>query len=116
VASPVAPGPVTEFLTFESGYPHSIAASLESLQGCLTEVGGAGRDTAPVLRLARLRAELEFHRGLGSERSSLATAGATATGINALLEHIQQELAVLDAEVERRYFTGEAPQRQVVTA
>jgi uncharacterized alpha-E superfamily protein len=116
VASPVAPAPVTEFLTFESGYPHSIAASLESLQECLAEVGGSGRDTAPVLRLARLRAELEFHRGLGSETSPLATPGATEAGITALLEHIQQELAVLDAEVERRYFTGEAPQRQVVTS
>jgi hypothetical protein len=36
--------------------------------------------------------------------------------MRSLLEHIQQELATVDAEIERRYFTGEAPQRQVVSA
>lgn len=111
VATPVNPAAVAEFLTFETNYPHSVAASIEALQGALEEAGGAtsGRGSAPVLRLARLRAELEFHRGL--ERRSGAGGGRS---MRSLLEHIQKEMAIVDAEVERRYFTGEAPLSQVV--
>lgn len=114
VATPVGPGPVAEFLTFEPNYPHSVAASIEAIEAALEEAGTAasGRGTAPVLRLARLRAELEFHRGL--EGSALA-AGRGGRSMRSLLEHIQEEMAIVDAEVERRYFTGEAPLRQVVS-
>ena len=100
-----SPETVAEFLTFETDYPHSVAASIEALQRALDEIGPSGRGAPPVLRLARLRAELEFHRGQEARGS-----------IGELLEHIQQELAVVDAEVERRYFTGETPLRQVVSA
>jgi uncharacterized alpha-E superfamily protein len=102
---------VAEFLTFETDYPHSVAASIEALQQALDEVGAGGRGTPPVLRLARLRAELEFHRGLGS-----GTGLDGGRSMSDLLEHIQEELAVVDVEVERRYFTGETPMRQVVSA
>jgi uncharacterized alpha-E superfamily protein len=113
--TPVEPEAVVEFLTFETDYPHSVAASIEALQGALDEVNGGSRGTAPVLRLARLRAELEFHRGLDARaREAAGGQGGQTTGD--LLEHIQQELAVVDAEVERRYFTGETPLRQVVSA
>jgi uncharacterized alpha-E superfamily protein len=110
VPTPVEPETVAEFLTFETDYPHSVAAAIEALGRALDEVGTTGRGTAPVLRLARLRAELEFHRGLGPGRDG------GRQPMPELLEHIQQELAVVDAEVERRYFTGEAPLRQVVSA
>jgi uncharacterized alpha-E superfamily protein len=116
VPTPVGPGPVVEFLTFETDYPHSVAASIESLLAALDEVSADGRGTAPVLRLARLRAELEFHRGLDTEIGDELDPVRDGRPMTALLEHIQRELAVVDAEVERRYFTGETPQRQVVSA
>jgi uncharacterized alpha-E superfamily protein len=110
VPVPVGSQPVTEFLTFETDYPHSVAASVDALQASLDEVGAGGRGAAPVLRLARLRAELEFHRGRldGSGNSG-------DRSLRSLLEHIQEELATVDLEIERRYFTGEASPRQVVS-
>ncbi len=61
---------------------------------------------APLLRLARLRAELEFHHGaLGVEP------GERLAG---LLEHVSDELAEADVEIERRYFGGAATQPHVV--
>jgi len=116
VPTPVGPEPVAEFLTFETDYPHSVAASIVALEGALDEIGTSGRGTAPVLRLARLRAELEFHRGLERGPASGQDDSPGGRSMRSLLEHIQEELAAVDEEVERRYFTGEAPQRQVVSA
>ena len=64
-------------------------------------------------RRMRLRTvpELEFHRGLDADSSS-----GGGRSMRSLLEHIQEELEIVDAEVERRYFTGEAPLRHVVPA
>ncbi|CAN5473989.1 alpha-E domain-containing protein [soil metagenome] len=118
VAAPAETEPVARFLTFESSYPHSIAASIEALQGDLGEADPGGRQAAPILRLARLRAELEFHRGQrGADVWSDENAPHdedTASAISDLLKHVQQELEVVDTEVENRYFSGEAPMRQVV--
>ena len=113
VPRPVDPETVAEFLTFETDYPHSVGASIEALQSALGEIGATGRGAPPVLRLARLRAELEFHRGIETGADAAANRGGRS--MSELLEHIQLELAVVDTEIERRYFTGEAPVRQVVS-
>jgi uncharacterized alpha-E superfamily protein len=112
VPAPVSAEAVGHFLTFEPNYPHSVSASIEALGRALDDIGSDGRGTAPVLRLARLRAELEFHRGLDAGGEGIRG----GRSMQALLEHIQEELEIVDSEVERRYFTGEAPQRQVVSA
>ena len=59
------------------------------------------------MRLARLRAELDFHAGaLGVEPGER---------LAQLLEHVSDELAEADVEIERRYFGGAAAQPHVVT-
>jgi uncharacterized alpha-E superfamily protein len=115
VPTPVDSQTVAEFLTFETDYPHSVSASIEALQAALDEIGTTGRGAPPVLRLARLRAELEFHRGVETRPAAESVDGGGTRSMDELLEHIQHELAVVDTEVERRYFTGEAPMRQVVS-
>jgi uncharacterized alpha-E superfamily protein len=118
VAAPAEAEPVARFLTFESTYPHSITASIEALQSDLAEADPGGRSAPPILRLARLRAELEFHRGqrgAGVWRDEgTPESEDTADAVSELLEHVQHELEVVDSEVESRYFSGEAPQRQVL--
>jgi uncharacterized alpha-E superfamily protein len=119
VAAPAEAEPVARFLTFESSYPHSIAASIEALISDLGEADPGGRQAPPNLRLARLRAELEFHRGQSSGTGVWRDENApddedTPDAISELLEHVQTELEVVDSEVESRYFSGEAPQRQVL--
>ena len=53
--------PVATFLLFEESYPHSVAAALELLHDRLRDADPSYRTAPPLLRLARLRAELEFH-------------------------------------------------------
>jgi uncharacterized alpha-E superfamily protein len=99
---------VARFLVFEPSYPHSLTASINLMLEQLEEIDQ--RSTAPLLRLARLRAELEFSGG------STTGGGSIAPGqLGELLEHIQAELAAVDTEIERRYFTGGAGIAQVVT-
>ena len=98
--------PVATFLLFERTYPHSVAAAVELLHDRLRDADPSYRTAPPLLRLARLRAELEFHH-----RSVSEDAGALAS----LLEQVQGELAEADREIERRYFSGAAAQPHVVT-
>ena len=108
VAGPADAYPVAKFLLFEPTYPHSVAAALELLHDRLRDADPSYRTAPPLLRLARLRAELEFHRG-GPGHD-----GGEALG--SLLEHVQNELKQVDAEIELRYFSGAAAQPHVVTA
>ena len=64
--------PVARFLLFEPSYPHSVAAALELLHARLTDADPSYRTAAPLLRLARLRAELEFHHGRARDRAGRA--------------------------------------------
>ncbi len=106
VPGPADAYPVARFLLFEPSYPHSVTAALELLHARLTDADPSYRTAPPLLRLARLRAELEFHHGaLGVEP------GERLAG---LLEHVSDELAEADVEIERRYFGGAATQPQVV--
>jgi uncharacterized alpha-E superfamily protein len=100
--------PVARFLLFEPSYPHSVAAALELLHARLRDADPAYRTAAPLLRLARLRAELEFHHGSGAGIEP----GERLAG---LLEHVEGELEEADVEIEKRYFGGAAAQQHVVT-
>ena len=106
VPGPADAYPVARFLLFEPSYPQSVAAALERLHARLTDADPSYSTASPLLRLARLRAELEFHHGaLGVEP------GERLAG---LLEHVSDELAEADVEIERRYFGGAATQPHVV--
>jgi len=108
VAGPAEAYPVAKFLLFERAYPHSVAAAVELLHDRLRDADPSYRTAPPILRLARLRAELEFHH-----RSA---AGEDARALADLLEQVQLELVDVDREIEQRYFSGAATQPQVVTA
>jgi uncharacterized alpha-E superfamily protein len=106
VPGPADAYPVARFLLFEPSYPHSVTAALELLHARLTDADPSYRTAAPLLRLARLRAELEFHHGqLGGEP------GERLAG---LLAHVGAELSEADVEIEKRYFGGAAAQPHVV--
>jgi uncharacterized alpha-E superfamily protein len=110
VASTATADQVARFLIFEPTYPHSLTASMNLLFERLEEIDH--RSAAPLLRLARLRAELEFSGGAPAIDGE---PDAEALPLAPLLEHIQAELELVDAEIERRYFTGGAGIAQVVT-
>ena len=76
VTGPADAYPVARFLLFEPTYPHSVAAALELLHARLTDADPSYRTAPPLLRLARLRAELEFHHGAARGRAGRAAGGA----------------------------------------
>ena len=86
---------VCRFLLGERSYPHSVAAGLDVLRDALTEVDADPRRSPPLLRLARLAAEIEFRGG-----------GTLADALGELLYDVQDELAVADEELAARYFVG----------
>jgi hypothetical protein len=100
VAGPADAYPVAKFRLFEPTYPHSVAAALELLHDRLRDADPSYRTAPPLLRLVRLRAELEFHHGGPGHDGG--------EGLGSLLEHVQSELSQADAEIERRYFSGAA--------
>lgn len=100
-AVPAAPnaGPVARFLLYERAYPDSVAFSLQRLHEALRAADANYRNSAPVLRLGRLAADMEF-------RSRTGDADPTATDT---LSNIQREVARIDDDVARRYFGGATP-------
>jgi uncharacterized alpha-E superfamily protein len=100
VPAPPNARPVGRFLLYERAYPDSVAASVQSLHEALTEADANYRNSAPVLRLGRLQADLDFRsRALDGERD----------GLGEMLGHVQQELAQVDADIAQRYFGGASP-------
>jgi uncharacterized alpha-E superfamily protein len=100
VPAPPNARPVGRFLLYERAYPDSVAASVQSLHEALTEADANYRNSAPVLRLGRLQADLDFRsRALDGERD----------GVTEMLGHVQQELAQVDADIALRYFGGASP-------
>jgi uncharacterized alpha-E superfamily protein len=106
VPGPADAYPVARFLLFERSYPHSVAAALELLHARLTDADPSYRTAPPLLRLARLRAEMEFHHG--------ALRVEPAEHMEGLVEQISEELSEVDVEIEKRYFGGAAAQQNVV--
>jgi uncharacterized alpha-E superfamily protein len=100
VPAPPNAGPVGRFLLYERAYPDSVAASVEALHDALSEADANYRNSAPVLRLGRLQADLDFRsRALDGELG----------GVTQMLGQVQHELAQVDADIAQRYFGGASP-------
>jgi uncharacterized alpha-E superfamily protein len=104
-AAPPHVFPVATFLLFQHEYPHSIAASVAALHASLRAADPRSHDSAPVLRLRRLTADLEFRRG-----------SVDASGLAALVSQIQGELELTDRDIATRYFAGADLRPHVLTA
>jgi uncharacterized alpha-E superfamily protein len=100
VPAPPNAGPVGRFLLYERAYPDSVAASVQALHDALTMADANYRNSAPVLRLGRLQADLDFR--------SRALDGQHGVG-SGMLVHVQEELAQVDADISQRYFGGASP-------
>jgi uncharacterized alpha-E superfamily protein len=96
VPAPANAGPVARFLLYERAYPDSVAASVDAVHNALADADAAPRSSEPVLRLSRLAADLEFRGRAAAEDANLAEACAL----------VQQELALVDADIAERYFAG----------
>jgi uncharacterized alpha-E superfamily protein len=87
-------GPVVRFLLFDSAYPGSVAHSVEALAAALSAADAQPRSSPPVLRLGRLIADLELQR----------RAPEAGRAIQQVLERVQDELALVDRDIDARYF------------
>jgi tetratricopeptide (TPR) repeat protein len=94
VPLPATALPVMRFLLYDATYPVSVAASTLALLGALTAADPVARDAAPVLRLRRLIADLEFR----------SRAGDGDRAVGATLATVQLELTRVDADIADRYF------------
>jgi uncharacterized alpha-E superfamily protein len=104
---------VVAFLLFEPRFPDSVASSIDLLAERLREADANQQTSPPLLRLTRLRAELEFHgSGPGRER----TAAEYARELSELLDGVDEELRVVHHEIEVRYFASAAEIGTVATA
>jgi uncharacterized alpha-E superfamily protein len=92
----VAPtvGPVVRFLLYDSAYPSSVASSVGALATALTRADAQPRSSPPVLRLGRLIADLELQRRTPDAGGALED----------VLESVQDELALVDRDIDVRYF------------
>jgi uncharacterized alpha-E superfamily protein len=107
IPAPPKAAAVGSFLLYERAYPDSVAHSVEALHTALTAADSSYRSSAPVLRLGRLMADLDFRsraeEGTGPLAESLAP--------------VQRELALVDGDIAQRYFGGTAaPVARLATA
>jgi uncharacterized alpha-E superfamily protein len=93
-AAPPDAAPVARFMLYEHEFPDSVAASVQSLEGALERVEADPRSSAPLLRVRRMLADLDFRARASSQPEALTP----------WLRPIQQELERLDAEIDDRYF------------
>jgi hypothetical protein len=73
---------------------------VQALHDALTAADANYRNSAPVLRLGRLQADLDFRSRALDGGSGDATA---------MFGHVQQELSKVDADIAQRYFGGASP-------
>jgi uncharacterized alpha-E superfamily protein len=106
VTEPPNAEPVAGFLLYERAYPDSVGASVDALHAALVAAEPSSRTAAPVLRLARLSADIEFRRR--SARS--------AGDLLGVLGDVQDELALVDHDIADRYFAGAVQASRVMTA
>jgi uncharacterized alpha-E superfamily protein len=104
-ASPPNAAPVARFMLYESEFPDSVAASVQSLGAALERLEAEPRDSPPVLRVRRMLADLDFR--------ARVTPGPEA--VTPALRPIQQELGRLDGEIHDRYFHPSSVLSQTVT-
>jgi uncharacterized alpha-E superfamily protein len=93
-AAPPDAGPVARFMLYEREFPDSVAASAQSLEVSLERVEAYPRSSAPLLRVRRMLADLDFRARVSSPPEA----------VSPWLRPIQQELERLDAEIHDRYF------------
>jgi uncharacterized alpha-E superfamily protein len=105
-AAPPNAGPVARFMLYEREFPDSVAASVQSLDAALERVDPDPRDSAPVLRVRRMLADLDFR----------ARTSSRPEAVSPWLRPIQQELERLDEEIHGRYFEPSTVVPQTVTA
>jgi uncharacterized alpha-E superfamily protein len=86
--------PVVRFLLYDGSYPGSVASSAAALRDALSDADAQPRTSPPVLRLERLIAELELQRRTPDASGAL----------DAILERVQGELALIDRDIGDRYF------------
>ena len=103
-ASPPRADPVARFLLYERAFPDSVAASTELLQRLLSRAERDPSGSTPILRLARLAADLELRR----------RAGGHADDLPAAFREIQHELERVEVDIEARYFAGDAEPQYAV--
>jgi uncharacterized alpha-E superfamily protein len=106
VTEPPNAEPVAGFLLYERAYPDSVAASVDALHEALIAADTSSRTSPPVLRLARLSADIEFRR-----RSARA-----AAALLEVLGDVGDELALVDHDIADRYFAGGVQASRVMTA
>jgi uncharacterized alpha-E superfamily protein len=104
-AQPPNAGPVSHFMLYEREFPDSVAASLESLAAALDRVEAEPHDSAPVLRVRRMLADMEFR----------ARVSPGPDAVTPQLHPIQQELERLDVEIHDRFFHPSSVVTQTVT-
>jgi uncharacterized alpha-E superfamily protein len=104
-AAPPNAGPVAWFMLYEREFPDSVAASAQSLDAALERVEAEPRESAPVLRVRRMLADLDFRARVSSPPEA----------VTPWLRPLQQELERLDAEIHDRYFHPSTVVPQVVT-
>src|SRR5689334_19540449 len=98
VPSPPNAVPAARFLLYERSYPDSVAASVVSALAAIEDADPQPRNSAPVLRLSRLSAELEFRRRDDDSDTDLV----------GVCEQVQRELALVDVDIAARYFATAA--------
>jgi uncharacterized alpha-E superfamily protein len=105
-AAPPNAGPVGRFMLYDREFPDSVAASVQSLDVSLERVETEPRESAPVLRVRRMLADLDFRARVSSPPEA----------VSPWLRPIQQELERLDGEIHDRYFEPDMIATQTVTA
>jgi uncharacterized alpha-E superfamily protein len=105
IPAPPNGGPVTRFLLYERAWPDSVAASVDAVHEALVMADESPRNSAPVLRLSRLGADLEFRRRAEGDDADLMTTCA----------HVQGELSLVDRDIAARYFAGATMPGMVTT-
>jgi uncharacterized alpha-E superfamily protein len=104
-AAPPNAAPVARFMLYEREFPDSVAASVQSLETSLERVDADPRTSAPVLRVRRMLADLDFR----------ARGTSPPEAVSPWLRPIQQELERLDEEIHNRYFEPRSVVAQTVT-
>ena len=93
-AAPPNADPVSRFMLYEREFPDSVASSIESLASALERVEGEPQSSAPVLRVRRMLADMDFRARVSPGHDA----------VTPLLRPIQQELERLDVEIHDRFF------------
>ncbi len=88
---------VARFLLYERAYPDSVAYGVDAARRELESADAQPRSSEPVLRLARLTADLEFQRRASADDDET---------LPERFERVAIELNEVDIDIAHRYFAG----------